>query len=141
MSKTFQLLARPLLCVLSALSPGQGQLCTWIRRVPPAEPTLLQPWKGILPWKISSAPVISSQSPQNHNEVSDVCLFACFGKRKKGPKLSLGKCITHPSSGTVALAGKAFPHFLPLSVNGVVNAGKALGQEKAPARYQASLLQ
>lgn len=41
----------------------------------------------------------------------------------------------HASSGIVALAGKAFPHFLPLSVNEVVDAGEALGQQKAPAMY------
>lgn len=47
----------------------------------------------------------------------------------------------HPSSGLTALAGKASPHFLPLSVNEVVNEGKALGQQKALTTYQALLLQ
>lgn len=89
-------------------------------------------------WKISIGPMTLSPPKTILNSQMFVCLF---WQEEKGPNLSLGKCVTHPSSGIVAPAGKAVPHFLALSVNEVVNVGKALGQQKALATYPTLLLQ
>lgn len=113
MIKTFQLLPRPLLCVLS---PGQGQLCTWIRSVPPA---------------LESVPADALEN--QHCPRGFQCprttvksqIFVCLlvlarGKRAKWKFRE----VHHASFIWRCSSGNAAPHFLPLSINEVVNEGK-----------------